>query len=96
MEVFMNDFSVYGTSFKACLSNLEKVLRRCKETNLTLNWEKCHFMVQKGAVLGHVVSNRGIEVDKVKVEVIKRLPPPIDLKGIRSFIGHAGFYWRFM
>ena len=67
IEVFMDDFSIVGTSFNDCLSNLELVLKRCKETNPVLNWEKCHFMVQEGIVLGHRVSENGIEVDKVKI-----------------------------
>ena len=71
IEVFMDDFSVYGSSFDACLDNLCKVLQRCEETNLVLNWEKCHFMVTKGVVLGHIVSENGIEVDKAKIEVIE-------------------------
>ena len=64
--------------------------------NLVLNWEKCHFMVQEGVVLGHIVSNKGIEVDKAKVEVIEKLPPPTSVKGVRSFLGHVGFYRRFI
>ena len=96
MEVFMDDFSVYGSTFDACLDNLSKVLQHCEETNLVLNWEKCHFMVTKGVVLGHIVSENGIEVDKAKIEVIERLPPPTSVKGIRSFLGHAGFYRRFI
>ncbi|KAL4282299.1 hypothetical protein GQ457_03G019160 [Hibiscus cannabinus] len=81
---------------KNCLSNLEKVLKRCKETNLVLNWEKCHFMVDEGIVLGHKISSKGMEVDKAKIEVISKLPPPTTVKGIRSFLGHAGFYRRFI
>ncbi|CAM8968122.1 unnamed protein product [Rhodiola kirilowii] len=77
-------------------ANLAKVLKRCIETNLVLNWEKCHFMVQEGIVLGHLVSKRGIEVDKAKVEVMENCHPPRDVKGIRSFLGHAGFYRRFI
>ncbi|CAM8922840.1 unnamed protein product [Rhodiola kirilowii] len=96
MEVFMDDFSMYGSSFDSCISNLTDVLRRCVDTNLVLNWEKCHFMVQEGIVLGHMVSHRGIEVDRAKVEVIEKLPPPKDVKGIRSFLGHAGFFRRFI
>ncbi|CAM8886619.1 unnamed protein product [Rhodiola kirilowii] len=96
MEVFMDDFSVYGSSFDDCLANLAKVLKRCIETNLVLNWEKCHFMVKEGIVLGHLVSKRGIEVDKAKVEVIAKMPPPKDVRGIRSFLGHAGIYRRFI
>ena len=96
VEVFMDDFSVYGTSFDDCLSNLDRVLQRCEETNLVLNWEKCHFMVNEGIVLGHKVSERGIEVDKAKVDDIEKMPCPKDIKGIRSFLGHAFFYRRFI
>jgi len=64
--------------------------------NLTLNWEKCHFMVKQGIVLGHEISNRGIVVDRSKVEVIAKLPEPKSLKDIRSFLGHASFYRRFI
>ncbi|PIN00194.1 DNA-directed DNA polymerase [Handroanthus impetiginosus] len=96
LEVFMDDFSVYGDSFDECLNNLSCVLKRCEDTNLILNWEKCHFMVKEGIVLGHKVSNRGIEVDKAKLETIEKLPPPTLVKGVRSFLGHAGFYRRFI
>src|SRR6185503_10026302 len=96
MEVFMDDFSVYGKTFDHCLENLDKVLQRCTEKDLVLNWEKCHFMVREGIVLGHLVSERGIEVDKAKIDVIECLPPPVNVKGIRSFLGHAGFYHRFI
>jgi hypothetical protein len=78
-----------------CLANLDKVLMRCAEVDLVLNWEKCHFMVNQGIVLGHVISERGIEVDKAKVETVEQLPPSTDVKSLRSFLGHAGFYRRF-
>ena len=74
-EIFMDDFSVYGSSFEKCLENLETVLQRCQDKNLTLNWEKCHFMVIKGIVLGHKISPAGLEVDQAKVYVIKTLLP---------------------
>ncbi|CAM8889514.1 unnamed protein product [Rhodiola kirilowii] len=96
IEVFMDDFSIHGTSFDDCLANLSHVLARCIETNLVLNWEKCHFMVQEGIVLRHLVSKRGVEVDKAKIQVIEQLPPPKNQKGVRSFLGHAGFYQRFI
>ena len=64
LEIFMDDFSIFGDSFDGCLSNLQKVLIRCEEKNLVLNWEKCHFMVATGIVLGHIISSEGIEVDK--------------------------------
>ncbi|CAA7032393.1 unnamed protein product [Microthlaspi erraticum] len=57
----MDDFSVYGSSFAVCLSNLCRVLQRCEERHLVLNWEKCHFMVRDGIVLGHRISEKGIE-----------------------------------
>ena len=96
IEVFMDDFSVYGNSFDKCLDNLSLVLERCLETNLVLNWEKCHFMVDQGIVLGHVISARGIEVDKAKVDLVKSLPYPTSVREVRSFLGHAGFYRRFI
>ncbi|KAG7572475.1 Retrotransposon gag domain [Arabidopsis suecica] len=96
VEVFMDDFSVYGSSFSSCLLNLCRVLTRCEETNLVFNWEKCHFMVREGIVLGHKISEKGIEVDKGKIEVMMQLQPPKTVKDIRSFLGHAGFYRRFI
>jgi hypothetical protein len=96
MEVFMDDFSVYDKTFKDCLANLDKVLRWCQEADLVLNWEKCHFMVREGIVLGHKISEKGIEVDKVKIEVIEQLPPPTNVKGIHSFLEHTGIYQRFI
>ncbi|GJX97690.1 reverse transcriptase domain-containing protein [Tanacetum coccineum] len=96
MEVFMDDFSVFGDSFSTCLTHLEKMLKRCEDTNLSLNWEKSHFMVKEGIVLGHKISKSGLEVDRAKVEVIAKLPHPTSVKGVRSFLGHAGFYRRFI
>ncbi|GKA93999.1 reverse transcriptase domain-containing protein [Tanacetum coccineum] len=72
------------------------MLKRCEDTNLDLNWEKSHFMVKEGIVLGHKISKKGIEVDKAKIDVISKLPYPITVKGIRSFLRHAGFYRRFI
>ena len=96
MEVFMDDFSVFGSSFHDCLTNLDLMLARCEKTDLVLNWEKCHFMVKEGIVLGHKISKMGIEVDRAKIDTIVKLPPPTNVKGIRSFLGHAGFYRRFI
>ncbi|GJY07610.1 reverse transcriptase domain-containing protein [Tanacetum coccineum] len=96
IEVFMDDFSVFGNSFDNCLNNLDKMLQRCKDANLVLNWEKCHFMVKEGIMLRHKVSGAGLEVDKAKIDLISKLPPPTNVKGIRSFLGHPGFYRRFI
>ncbi|GKB59529.1 reverse transcriptase domain-containing protein [Tanacetum coccineum] len=96
MEVFMDDFSGFGDSFDSCLFNLEKMLKRCEDTNFVLNWEKCHFMCREGIMLGHKISKSGIEVDHAKFDIIAKLPHPTTVKGVRSFLGHAGFYRRFI
>ena len=96
LEIFMDDFFIYEDSFTQYLHYLELVLQRCAEKNLTLNWEKCHFMVKHRIVLGHEISKKGIEVDRAKIEVIAKLPMPKCVKDIRSFLGHAGFYRRFI
>ncbi|GJY70929.1 reverse transcriptase domain-containing protein [Tanacetum coccineum] len=96
IELFMDDFSVFEDSFSSCLTHLDKMLKRCEDTNLVLNWEKCHFMFKEGIVLGHKISKSGIEVDKAKVDVIAKLPHPTTVRGVRSFLGHARFYRRFI
>nr|GEZ84198.1 reverse transcriptase domain-containing protein [Tanacetum cinerariifolium] len=85
IEVFMDDFSVFAGSFSSCLSHLDQMLKRCEDTNLVLNWEKCHFMIKEGIVLSHKISKFGIEVDRAKVDVIAKLPHPTFVKGVRSF-----------
>ena len=96
MEVYMDDITVHGGSFEECQINLETVLHRCTEKNLVLNWEKCHFMVSQGIVLGHIISEKGIEVDKAKIDLISKLPFPTNIKTVRQFLGHASFYRRFI
>ena len=96
IELFMDDFLVLGKYFDNSLENLRNALIRCEETNLVLNWEKCHFMVKEGIVLGHKIYARGIEVDQAKIETIEKLPPLSSVKGIRSILGHTGFYRRFI
>ncbi|GJW20507.1 reverse transcriptase domain-containing protein [Tanacetum coccineum] len=86
----------FRTAYKTPTANLDKMLTRCEETNLVLNWEKCYFMVKEGIVLGHKISGAGIEVDRAKIDVIAKLPYPTKVKGVRSFLGHAGFYRRFI
>ena len=96
MEIFIDDFTVYGSNFEHCLQNLGTVLHRSQDKNLAFNWEKCHFMVIEGIVLGHRISAAGLEVDQAKVSVIKTPFPPTTVKGVRSFLGYAGFYRRFI
>nr|GEX03821.1 reverse transcriptase domain-containing protein [Tanacetum cinerariifolium] len=92
MEVFMDDFSVFRNSFETCLSHLDKMLKQCEDTNLCINWEKSHFMVKEGIILDHKISKNEIRVDKAEVDIIAKLPHPTTVKGIRSILGHAGFY----
>jgi hypothetical protein len=92
----MDDFTPYGKSFDEALDNLDKVLQRCREMNLSLSNEKCNMMMNEGIVLGHHLSSRGIEVDKNKIKIITLLPTPLKPKDIRSFLGHAGYYRRFI
>ncbi|KAH0682220.1 hypothetical protein KY289_019972 [Solanum tuberosum] len=96
IEIFMDDLSMVGDSFDGCLMYLAELPKRCEKCNIVLNWEKCHFMVKEGIVLGHRISEKGIEVDRAKVEVIEKLPPLISIKGVRSFLGHVDFYRRFI
>nr|GEU67072.1 reverse transcriptase domain-containing protein [Tanacetum cinerariifolium] len=69
-------YAMFQACFRGCLSYLKRMLKRCEDTNLCLNWEKSHFMVKEGIVLGHKISKQGIEVDKAKVDVITKLPHP--------------------
>ena len=96
MEVFTDDFSVFGPSFDTCLEHLTQILNVCVKKCLVLSWEKSHFMLREGIVLGHLVSSKGLEVDKAKVKVIQDLVLPKSIKELRSFLGHVGFYCRFI
>ena len=96
IEVFMDDFSVFGWSFDACLEHLTQILDGCVKKRLVISWEKSHFMVREDIVLGHLVSSKGLEVNKAKVEVIQNLTLPKLIRKLRSFLGHVGFYRRFI
>ena len=96
LEASNTNSQIFQKTTNASLMNLETVLQRCKDKQLALNWEKCHFMVTEGIVLGHKISATGLEVDQSKISIIKTLAPPTIVKGIRSFLGHAGFYRRFI
>ena len=96
LEVFMDDFNIFGNNFETCLAHLTKILEVCVKKRLVLSWEKSHFMVREGVVLGHIVSGKGLEVDKAKIEVIQNLPLPGTIRDLRSFLGHVGFDQRFI
>ncbi|GKF97030.1 reverse transcriptase domain-containing protein, partial [Tanacetum coccineum] len=85
VEIFIKDHSVFGNTFDICLNNLDKMLQRCKDAHLVLKWEKCHFMVKEWIMLGHKVSSAGLEVEKAKIDVISKLPPPTNIKSIKYF-----------
>jgi len=83
MKIFMEDFSVFGSSFNDCLSNLSKMMKR---HNLTLNWKKCHFHdLKKGIVLGYVIFKDEIKVDKTKTDLNVTLPPSTCVKEVKLF-----------
>lgn len=96
VEVYMDYFTYFGETFDEALKNLEKVLKRCKYTNLSLSNDKCHLMIIEGIVLGHHVSAQGLKVDIKKIEVIQQLPTPKIVKEVRSFLVHVGYYRRFI
>ena len=96
LEVFMDDFSVFGPSFDVCLEHLMRILDVCVKKCLVLSWEKSHFMDREGIVLGYLVSSKGLEVDKAKVEVIQDLSLPKLIREHRSFLRHVSFYRRFI
>ena len=83
MEVYIDDITIYRGSFEEGLTNIETALHRCIEKNLFLNWEKYKFMVSQGIVLGHISSEKGIEVDKAKIDLISKLPSPTNIKTVR-------------
>lgn len=92
----MDDFTPYGANFQEALSNLGKVLTKCIEMNLSLSPEKCEFLMTEGTVLGHTISCQGLQVDPNKIALIKKVPPPQKLRDVRSFLGLAGYYRRFI
>ena len=91
LEVFMDDFSIFGNDFEGCLAHLTKILEVCITKRLVLSWEKSHFMVREGVVLVHIISGKGQKVDKAKIEVIQILPLPSTVRDLKSFLGHVGF-----
>ena len=92
----MDDFTPYGNSFEEGLENLEKVLKICKKTHVSLSTVKFHMMREEGIVLGHFLLVVGIQVDLAKVEVILNFPVPKTPTQVRSFIGCASYYKRFV
>ena len=92
----MDDFSVFDDDFDSCLAHLTKILKVCVKKRLVLSWEKSHFMVRERVVLRHLVLGKGLEANKAKIEVIQNLPLLATLRDLQSFLGHVGFYCRFI
>ena len=91
VEIYMDDFSVFGDSFQEALKKLEKVLLRCQEAHLALSDKKCRLMCKVGVVLGHLISGKGIQVDPSKIEIILHLPAPKTQREVRGFLRHVGY-----
>ena len=92
----MDDFSVHGSAFEDSLANLEKILKRCVDSNLSLSNEKCFMMMTEGIVLGHHISSSGIKVDPAKIQIILNLSEPTTQTNVRIFLGYVGYYRRFI
>ena len=92
----MDDFSIFGNDFDRCLAHLTKILEVCVRKRLVLSCEKSHFMVREGVVLWHIVSSKGLEVDKAKIELIRNLPLLDTIRVLQRFLRHIGFYQRFI
>ena len=96
VEIYIDDFTPYGCDFQEALTNLGKVLHKCIEKNLSLSLEKCEFLMTEGIVLGHSISQQGLRVDPNKIAIIQRVPPPQKQRDVRSFLGLARYYRRFI
>jgi hypothetical protein len=96
VEIYMDDFSIYGDSFSKALHNLEKVLIRCRESNVSLIHKKCKIMSPHGIFIGHHISSSRIKVDPTNIKVIMEFPAPHSPKEVRIFLGHVGYYRRFI
>eukprot|EP00253_Pinus_taeda_P031150 PITA_31150 len=96
VEIYMDNFSVFGDSFQEALENLEKVLLQCEEAHLTLSDKKCKLMCKVGVVLDHLISSKGIQVDPAKIEIILHLLAPKTQREVRGFLGHASYYRKFI
>ena len=96
VEIYMDDFSVFGDSFQEALKNLEKVFLHCQEYHLDLSDKNCILMCKARLVLGHLISDQGIQTDTTKIEIILSFPIPKTQREVRGFLGHAGYYRRFI
>lgn len=96
VEIYMDDFTPYGSNFQEVVTNLGKFLAKCIEMNLSLSPEKCELLMTEGTMLGHTISQQGLQVDPNKIAIIDRVPPPQKARDVQSFLGLAGYYRRFI
>ncbi|XP_015762141.1 PREDICTED: uncharacterized protein LOC107341253 [Acropora digitifera] len=94
--IYIDDIVIFSKSIEEHLTHLEEVFRRLRDANVKLNPEKCSFVKQRIVYLGHVVTTEGIFPDPSKVEVVKNFPTPASLKELKSFLGLANYYQRFI
>ena len=96
LEVFMDDLCVHSLLRQEHIQHLIKVFDQCRVYRICLNPDKCKFMVRQGRILGHIVSANGIATNQDKIKVIVELPQPLHYKGVQIFMGHCGYYRRFI
>jgi hypothetical protein len=94
--VYLDDINIYIKTFEEYLEKLEEVFRRIKVAGLKIKPSKCKFAKSELTFLGHVISNKGILPDPDKIEKVKNFPRPTNITGIRSFLGLASYYRKFI
>ena len=96
LEVYVDDQCVHSWQMMDHLTQLRSIFKKFQLYRLCLNLEKCVFMVRHGKILGHIVSKNGICTDKEKIKVIMNMPRPKNAREVKVFMGHCGYYWRFI
>ena len=96
LEIFMDDLCVHSVDREEHIRHLELLFQKCRVYRICLNSDKCKFMVRQGKILGHIVSRNGISTDAEKIAAIVKLPRPHNAKGVQVFMGHCGYYRRFI
>ena len=94
--IYLDDLIIYSSTLDEHIERLDKVITRLKENNLKLKGRKCHFFKEQVKYLGYVISSKGIATDPYKVDVVERWPRPDTVKYLRSFLGFASYYRRFV
>ena len=94
--VYIDNNTIFSPSLKQHLQDLREVFEKLLNTNLKLNFEKCKFALPKVKVLGHLVSQKGIRPDLKKTEIIRNLPAPKNVTGVKSFMGVINYFWKFI